>query len=294
MNFLLLEGDIVGDGMQAIISKVASFIVDKFGNSTPDLMSQFTDTSNGVINAISTGTFGNLVDSFVPVGCMMAMIYLSKEFFEKTTLKNIDMEQIFKMFLKLIVACIIISNVKSLIIGFDAFTTAITSELQSSLSTVLDPDLKNAWTDIIAHVLQTDDTKGFFDYLMEATGMATVLDLLITVIYAICLIIGTLIYTIAIEFASYSRAMTIGYKALYAPIAVSNIVGYSTRNAAVSYLKGVFATFMQMPIALLGVSLSTNTAILLINEHPILAIAVYFSGIGWVSGSQRLAKELFC
>ena len=95
MNFLLLEAD----GLDAIILKIASFISDNFNPDSQPVVAHFSGTTNGVINSLSSGNFSNLVDSFVPIGCMMAMIYLSKEFLEKTTLKNIDIEQIFKMFL---------------------------------------------------------------------------------------------------------------------------------------------------------------------------------------------------
>lgn len=294
MNFLLLEGDIVEEGIGAIIGKIAEFITDTFGASVPDITDHFTSASTSVIDAMSTGAFGGLIDSFVPVGYMMAMIYLSKEFLEKTTLKNIDIEQIFKMFLKLVVTCIIISNVKSLIVGFDTFTTTLTQEMSTSLSAVVSVDINDAWDQIIDHVLMQDETEDIFELIIDSSGVGTLFDMLLAVVYAVCVIIGTLIYTVAIQFVSYSRAMTIGYKSLYAPIAVSNIVGYSTRNAAVSYLKGMFATFMQMPIALLGASLSTNASIILIPTHPILAVAVYFGGIGWIASSQRIAKELFC
>lgn len=289
MNYLLLTED-----MGAIISKIATTISSNFSGDCPAIALQFSQTTTGVINAISTGSFSNLIDGFVPIGCMMAMIYLSKEFFEKTTLKNIDVEQIFKMLVKLVIACILVSNVKSLIIGMNTFTIALTDEINSALTTVVSTDPNDTWEALVDNITTKDTSEMLYYDVSQDGNKGSLFDGLATIIFSLFSLLGTLIYTVAIEFISYSRAITIGYKSLYAPIAVSNIVGYSTRNAAISYLKSMLATFMQMPIAILGSSLSSATAKALITTNPLLAIIVFFLGIGWIAGSQRVSKELFC
>lgn len=288
MNYIILED--LGTIARAIIN----FITD---NLTPsgsfDVYEHFSKASDNIMALLTSGALGTIVDAFVPVGYMMAMIFLSKEFLEKTTLKNIDLEQIFKMFLKLVVACALVTNVKSLIIGFNTFSNTITNEFTTALSAIGANTADGVWSLIWSAFIGTGPSS--LGNISIATGTnGTSLDIGIAILYSIAALLGSLIYMIALSFASYSRAIAIGYRSIYAPIAVSNIVGYSTRNAAISYLKSLFALFMHMPIALIGVTVAINTSTTLLSTgHPMLAIIVYFMGIGWISGSQRISNELF-
>lgn len=288
MNYMILDD--LGTLSRAIID----FITD---NLTPSgnfgVYEHFSKASDNIMNLLTSGALGTIVDAFVPIGYMMAMIFLSKEFLEKTTLKNIDLEQIFKMFLKLVVACALVTNVKSLIIGFNTFSNTITNEFITALSAVGANSADSVWSLILTAIIGAGPDS--LADIATVTGRAgTMLDIGIAILYSVAALIGSLIYMIALSFASYSRAIAIGYRSIYAPIAVSNIVGYSTRNAAISYLKSLFALFMHMPIALIGVTVAVNTsATLLSTGHPMLSIIAYFMGIGWISGSQRISNELF-
>lgn len=273
---------------KVIIDFITSLFSGIIAKDALGLETIWTTAATGIVDQMSNEkALSTIIDGFVPVGYMMAMIYLSKEFLEKTTLKTIDLEQIFKMFLKLVIACALIMNVKSLIIGMNTFSSTLTTELQKQFATI---SYDNLWTTVKSQMGLSGSS---LDSVKVDTGVSG-WDVVSYIIYTCFGGIGLLVAFIAILSCGFSRAIQIGYKAIYAPIAVANIVGYSTRNAAIAYLKDFFATCMQLPIAYLGYALAiTASDTLSKTNHQILSTVVFFLAVRWVTKSKKISTDLF-
>lgn len=253
-----------------------------------------------------TGGITSVVEIFIPVGILMILVHISKEFLEKTSLQNIDLEQIIKMFMKVVIAFAIVTNISSLIEGMNTFSNAIYTEFTEAIdpSGLLNDILSDQGEDILNDATNIDgESKDPMDTLeetvdeegnVEADGNQ--IDTAAAVLSRIIQVLGNAFLTIIITLQAYSRALNIGYKSVYAPIAVSNILGYSTNNTAVTYLKELLALFMQLPIAYVGLAFSGILLKYADEFEGITAFAVpviYIAGGMWVARSGRISKEMF-
>lgn len=250
---------------------------------------------NATDNLFTDGGIVTLMEGFIPVGIMMAMVHICKELLEKTTLKNIDMEQIIKMFMKLVVAFALVNNSASLISGMNDLSNAIFDSFQLTVD-VSAADLTSYGNKVTGEYLGFEGAD--LDKFEEITEITSVIGGFINFIPAmfasLFVLLGQIYYAIAVILVSYSRAMNIGYKAMYAPVALSNITGYSTRSAAITYIKELLALFMQLPIAYLGIAF---TGLLIENcgtlNAELLVPVIFVIGGRWVSKSATISKELF-
>lgn len=275
--------------LEFIISKLVYTMEFKYAMDTPltDLFASDT-------------TFANMVSLMIPVGIGLAVIYLMKELLEKTSLKNIDLEQIVKLFIKLLIVFALINNSYALFKGMNTFCCALVKEMSN---TILAKDLSTGSTYITDMFNKFSGSNNFTDILGTsdtATNNGVPMDVITAAIVVLGRAFSSLILAVVVAFVGFTRTITICYKTIYAPIAMANIVGYSTRNAAISYCKEMFALFMQYPIAYIGYAVamsaysSTYTASLTGLAALIAPIVLLALSIIWVSRSSRISKEMFC
>ena len=226
------------------------------------------------------------LSNLIPVGIMLAMIYVSKEMLEKTAIKNIDLEQILKLFIKFLLAFVLVSNVGYLICGMNNFSMLLYNEISDKFTSLGNPN------DIGKQIYQSLCID--IDTIQNpvAQGGGIFIDLLVLIISEVINLLVCAVFYIVIIFISVTRGIRLGYKSIWAPIAVANIIGYSTKNAAISYLKDLFASFLQLPIAYLGycigMSLVTGSTLDILGE-----LVVFCTTLIWVATSARISKELF-
>lgn len=226
------------------------------------------------------------LSNLIPVGIMLAMIYVSKEMLEKTAIKNIDLEQILKLFIKFLLAFVLVSNVGYLICGMNNFSVLLYNEISDKFTSLGNPN------DIGKQIYQSLCID--IDTIQNpvAQGGGIFIDLLVLIISEVINLLVCAVFYIVIIFISVTRGIRLGYKSIWAPIAVANIIGYSTKNAAISYLKDLFASFLQLPIAYLGycigMSLVTGSTLDILGK-----LVVFCTTLIWVATSARISKELF-
>lgn len=279
-----------------ILKSIMEWFLGKF--SAPNGLNfekQMYDTLTSVYN---DSLFSNMVNAMVPVGICLAMIYLMKELLEKTSLKNIDLEQIIKLFIKLVIAFAIITNVFSLFKGMNEFVHVLTIEIDNVIAIANISDASTNSTNVF-NVFFSETTFSDIADPIANTGMQ--IDVAVAILVIVGRFLASIFYSLIIAFVGFSRTIKIGYKTIFAPVIVSNIVGYSTRNTAVSYCKEMFALFMQYPIACIGYAVAMRTinqfgsisSLTGIAEAFAPVILLFLGGI-WISRSARISQEMFC
>lgn len=264
------------------------FLLDKLGIQVSDSpFEMMRQMSGDLFPSTYTGGLYESIEKLIPIGILLAMIYVCKEMLEKTAIQNIDLEQIIKLFIKFLIAFAIVNNVGYIICGMNQFSDALCTEVGARFSSMGNPqDVSTAIFDalkISKYFSNTDNA------LVKGGGIF--IDLIVLVISELIHYIIQMIFGIIIVFTSVTRAIKLGYKSIWAPIAVSNVIGYSTRNAAISYLKELLALFLQLPVAYLGYCVGMS----IVNDAPdVLAkLIVYFATVVWVASSASISKELF-
>lgn len=278
-----------------LIKSILDWVISFF-NPGPVFFELMKDSSNILFG--SGSSFTTIIDSITPIGIGLAMVYISKEFLEKTSLSNIDLEQIIKMFMKLVVVVALVNNVSSLFVGMNSFSNAIYDDF-SRLIKVTSESVQETGSgfadDIFADGGSVNDK---FSNIMDPGSAddknteGVSFDVIGGLVAILGGFISSILYIVIITWVSCTRSVKLGYKAVFAPVMMANITGYSTRSAAIQYCKEVLAIFMQLPIAYIGLCF----AIKLVTGAGLGGfenIVIYIIGGIWVSSSARISTEIF-
>ena len=193
-------------------------------------------------SSIFTTTFG----VFIPVGISLCVVYFCVELMERATALSFSPDIFIRQMIRFLIAFILVSNIDSLIMGFNTFVNAINSQIINGLSgnITFGEYLRNN-NDIIAMGK---------DY-RTATGTAAVgANIIVAATFNV--VIQFFIITIAVK-----RAITIGIKSILAPIIVPDIYHNGLNSGGIKFLKGLFADFFQTTVIIFVVEMASIVAL---------------------------------
>lgn len=277
-----------------VIRWFLGFLLDKLGITYPTdpFFLMYSSGTKLFPGTYGTGGLDPAIGKLIPVGILLAMIYVSKEMLEKTAIQNIDLEQIIKLFVKFLIAFALVNNIGYLLHGMNDFSNALYSQIKTTFAVSLG-NPQDVGKTIFKELQVLPTLSSDPNATPEVLSGGVMLDLISLIISELLNFILQMAFGIILVFTSLTRAVKLGYKSIWAPIAVSNIIGYSTRNAAVKYLKDLLALFLQLPVGYLGYCvgmgiISTSSSIDILGK-----IILYFTTIVWVATSASISKELF-
>lgn len=296
----------------------------------------FSSSAN-VGTYISTSSFSSvpktIFDLLMPVGICLCVVYWAINLFKTLNYKNPSLEMIYKSFMRLIVGCILISNLFTLTAGFFNFSSALTNEMATALST----DYNTLNGDIVKDIFETTDEDGNtvneseknLEYLTDAKdkleeeesesegddekeiktengngyNSKSLARILLGSGANMLYIMLFQALRLALIFSGMTMTFDLARKLAVAPLACCDVYGPIANNKAYRYVRQLFAICMTQPVALL-ILVGCHKAMALVAEssasntvpaglRSTMVMIVFGTMCGLVMGAKGVSHKLF-
>lgn len=225
------------------------------------LVMSFSSTYNAIINA-DISAAGNAMDGVEAAGVALTSLFLCMEIFSQITQKWFErMEDAIQLWIKLVVAKIIIENSSTITGGIYSYFKNLGSVSVSSGLSAISAQLTS--------ISGFDTMDGGFLGIAHLF-MALILALLLLVVFVILVMLAVEILGIAFE---------IGIHQAIAPIALSTLCNSTFRSTGLSFIKSYAAVCLQTTV--IGAIFKTYT---IIEPQISLSLASDNSVLSWLFG----------
>lgn len=196
----------------------------------------------------SNNVFSSIIAVMQTVGITVCMVYFLLELADKATQEMLSLEQLFLLFLRLLIAYVLIANCIQLLKGFIDFGTALSAEIDE---VNVASTLFQQHGDVIR--------EGLEDISADA-GIGYAIKLLIP--YLIVLVSNVVVY-----FISISRSVELTIRVIFAPFAIANIYHDMQRSEGFRYLRKILALSLQVVVCL-GICLAISAVLQTLGGDP--------------------------
>jgi hypothetical protein len=287
---------------------------------------------NSYSNSAATGTYVTttgtslpmeIFELLIPVGVCVCVLYWAINLLKTINIKNPSLEMIYKSFMRLIVGCILISNIASLTLGFFNFSYALTD----NLAVALNKDYNSFKSDSLTSIFGDDPEKNQ-DYLQDKLGEAeeeaeegsddddtlnsniginyqnkSTLRIVTGYTAQIFYVILFQALKLALAFSGMTVTFDLARNLALSPLVCADVYGPMANNKALRFIRKLFAICMTQPVALL-IIVGCQKAMELVTSsdtsNPVttgmqsgMVIIIFTTMVGLVMGSKAVSQKLF-
>ena len=193
--------------------------------------------------------FDGFYDAFASIGIGLAVIWVMLDILEKLQIEQLSPEILLRIFIKLIMAVLIVANIQQITEGI----ISVSNELMQDASDA-------------THLAQEAALDDIYDDLMDMGYIKTLCLLLELLIPAI----GTMFCMLFMLVQIIGRLIEIGIRILFMPIGVSDAFTHGTNSPGFRYIKKFFAVCLQGAVLI-----------------AVLNIGIYFMGDATINAATR-------
>lgn len=308
--------------MELIVGFLLELLGKIFNNQTAiyNAITKMSERANAVLD--DNFICMKVIDDIVPVGVCFVVLYWLINLLKTLNFKDISLEMLIRSFIRLLVGCILVTNIGLLIPQFNKFSIALTDEINTTMGATFSFDGLTKFlndnnvtssqaetkeylegnskdpNDLTDDDLITDDMTDEEKQAAEDESKRSVthtlkhaLRLYMGIAEYIIYLLASQLLVIVITIKGYTRAIDIGRKTIFAPILCADVFGEGAQNAALRYIKELFAVFMQQPliylIALIGTYLMGAV------DTGFAGILVLFGTSGLIFKAGSISEQLF-
>lgn len=171
---------------------------------------------------LDNGFFGFLFNIMLPIGVLLCVIYFALELMDKATTTNFSVETIFRQFLRLFIAIVIMTNVRELTRGIVGFAYFLCEQMLKDGIVSLDyhPAEFAARYSANVHYTIMSILNGALNFALKFYGIT----------------IGVM------------RAITIAVKIFISPIIVADVYNNGLNSSGIKFFRGLLADCLQTTV----------------------------------------------
>ena len=201
---------------------------------------------------------------------------------EMATKDQMTVDGIIKIMIQLIIIVALTGNLEAIVNSLLSFGETLVNKIYVALSLESSP---MTGSEIVVRIAASDETTSFNDLMLSLFFPWVVHQIAV----------------IAISVASFSRAIDIGWRIVYAPIALADSFEGGTNSKGIKYLKTLFSSILSGAVMLTIIEIANAVSVGIIgisaSEHPIIAglasSAALLAGAGASIGAIQKTKEIF-
>lgn len=241
-----------------------------------DGVDPFTAMMQTVLDAaLNSDTFTALFEVLVPVGLVLCIVYFMLDFMERSISFNFSTDSIIFQFTKLIFALAVITNLPSLITGFNEFTQLINQEITEVISANASEE---SGINFMNHLIESNNNTLMAEGEQNTADPANAMGFFdSSVIFVLTVLLQISILTLAIK-----RAVKIAVKSIFSPIVAADLYKNGMNSSGIKFLKNLLGDFMQSTIVLLIIEL---TSIVLRSNERLADSGSTVIGLGDILGT---------
>ena len=190
--------------------------------------------------------FITIYEIMIPIGSVLAVVYVSLDIMEKATITEFTVDQIILSFVKLIVAIGLINNGIVLFEGLNDFASMIT---EIALNQALGADM-DIGTLSVAEATFPEIGKDVLSIIIAVFNLLNPANIIEITENALWLVF----FLLLVPIAAYQRAIRVGIYCLLSPIVMADVAGHGLKNSnAIKFVFGLLSVMMEFPITAIGI-----------------------------------------